>query len=701
MKTVRQNLSKALLVGLFMFSLIMIALQGSSAATVAVAAETGNVYAYDNTDVMDDLNGSDGFDIKDYPANANGVYEIFTFLEYGYSKNWTQYGLYLYVYNPQQKEISRSSASNKANVAVAYNDDGDASSYQRFEMKFCSASADGLFYKFRILDPSNVILDTARKYAANNGGTRRYYIADAELFAYGETLATATKIGKRYDCTGYMKGFGDDKNVNTFDCVAHSYDVLDIELKHTFFRPEGNSSATSAYTVKDQLDSVYFSFPNNLIEHYGGIWKIAASYYHAQTSPIFVTSTKAVYDVVKQYIGQELEQNNNKQGKDEKLNNNIPFVLYDVTYSDDILAPLRPVNCRLDWNHNAKVNPISKDQQILYYVFYTGNETSDGSVPDAKDFTLSGERLLEYIYNYNSSYRFGESELENGKQQHLSMDLFQGYLETGETTEWFGQNVKISENGRIYYVPVEITAEDNYTIESYKRTPTAFDWFTLYKGKYNYERFSNIQAIEPIDEKDVNLSKDEFCKKYYVDASAYEGIINQIRSGKGKETVYLFRFAQSTYTAKGVLTKGAETLGEEYAYVAEQDVYLNMNLASITCKKGDDYHTFAVCSNPINAVADVEPNKPYDNGQWYKDLGNKIKTWFEDHATALITTVVVIVCIAIVIVIVVVSVNTAPYSAMRAMAKAQSPPKKRQPQKRKTPNKNAAQKTRAGRSKKK
>lgn len=71
MKTVRQNLSKALLVGLFMFSLIMIALQGSSAAMVAVAAETGNVYAYDNTDVMDDLNGSDGFDIKDYPANAN------------------------------------------------------------------------------------------------------------------------------------------------------------------------------------------------------------------------------------------------------------------------------------------------------------------------------------------------------------------------------------------------------------------------------------------------------------------------------------------------------------------------------------------------------------------------------------------------------------------------------------------------------
>ena len=178
-----------------------------------------------------------------------------------------------------------------------------------------------------------------------------------------------------------MKGFGADKASNTHTVKAYSIDVLDIELNHTFFRPEGNSSAQSDYTVKDQLDSVYFSFPNELIEQYGGIWKIEASYYSAMTSPILVTSTKEVYDTVLKYVGQQLTKNNDKRGKNEKLNKGIPFVLYDSTYSDDSLAPLRPINCRLDWNHNAKVGSVPIEDQIVYYLFYTGYETSDASTP--------------------------------------------------------------------------------------------------------------------------------------------------------------------------------------------------------------------------------------------------------------------------------------------------------------------------------
>ncbi len=673
MKTVRQNLSKALLVGLFMFSLIMIALQGSSAAMVAVAAETGNVYAYDNTDVMDDLNGSDGFDIKDYPANANGVYEIFTFLEYGYSKNWTQYGLYLYVYNPQQKEISRSSASNKANVAVAYNDDGDASSYQRFEMKFCSASADGLFYKFRILDPSNVILDTARKYAANNGGTRRYYIADVELFAYGETLATATKIGKRYDCTGYMKGFGDDKNVNTFDCVAHSYDVLDIELKHTFFRPEGTNYSNFAteycmQTSKDQLDSVYFSISNDIIEYYGGIWKIVAGYYAYRTRPIVITSLKSAWEqfdlwkmqskVPMQSVAEKIWQDK-INGSDAYKDVMIDFLLGQYTGSS------RP-----------------------YYFFYTGNETSDGSVPYAKDFSLSGDRLLEYIYNYNASYDTGKLNIKDGT---ISNDLF-----------WTCPELEAKGYGQ--YKNIEITADKTYTLENLSKISHWYDFLDYFHlgTEYQSDAYRDIQAIVPIEKSDITLSRDAFCKKYFISDGDYDDIIESVKSKN--ETTYLFRFAQSDFISMGLETKplaGNVVYNTDYAYEAMQTVYLDMNISSITCKKGDVYHTFAVCSNPLDAASDVEPPIDYDQTEWWKELAERLKNWWDDNKTAIIITIVVIVCVAIVIMIVVISVKTAPYSAMRAMAKAQSPPKKRQPQKRKTPNKNAAQKTRAGRSKKK
>lgn len=674
-------MKKTILSSIIGLSLIFILLMSATLPSAVAYAVDGDVapnYVFDKIDVAKDLEGSDGFDFADYPADASKDTQIYTFLEYGYDgTDNSKFGLYLYIYNPQQKDFSRSSASNKANVAVAFDKKDNASSYQRVNLIFCSATSDKLFYKYRIDDSDGKLLALAEQYAITHGGARRYDVATVELFAYGNTTATTTSIGKSYECAGYMKGFGADKASNTHTVKAYSIDVLDIELNHTFFRPEGNSTAQSDYTVKDQLDSVYFSFPNKLIEQYGGIWKIEASYYSAMTSPILVTSTKEVYDTVLKYVGKELTSNPEKyQGKvDCKLNKDIAYSLYDPSYSDTFLDKIilrkEPT---LTWNLYA-AGRVPTEQQIVYYLFYTGYETLDGSVPYAKDFTLSGERLLEYIYNYNKSYRFGKSELVNDKGEQLSMDMFQGFMPTGEESEIFGKSYKVYENGKVHYVPIIMTAEDGYTLESYKRTPTAFDWFTLYKGKYNYEKFSDIQAIVPIDTKDCSLSKSDFCKKYYVSENDYEKIIGKVKAGEGKETVYLFRFAQSEYSSRGVITRGNMDLGQDYAYIAQQNVYLNMNVASITCRKNDVYHTFAVASNPINAVADIEPNKPYDNAQFYKDVWQKIKNWFEDNKKELIISAIVIVCVLIAICIISLLVKLAPYFAMQSMKRSQSPPK--------------------------
>lgn len=674
-------MKKTILSSIIGLSLIFILLMSATLPSAVAYAVDGDVapnYVFDKIDVAKDLEGSDGFDFADYPADASKDTQIYTFLEYGYDgTDNSKFGLYLYIYNPQQKDFSRSSASNKANVAVAFDEKDNASSYQRVNLIFCSATSDKLFYKYRIDDSDGKLLALAEQYAITHGGARRYDVATVELFAYGNTTATTTSIGKSYECAGYMKGFGADKASNTHTVKAYSIDVLDIELNHTFFRPEGNSSAQSDYTVKDQLDSVYFSFPNELIEQYGGIWKIEASYYSAMTSPILVTSTREVYDAVIKYVGQQLSSNPGKlQGSvDCKFNKDIPYSLYDPTYAqtfgDKIILRKEPT---LTWNLYA-AGRVPAEQQIIYYLFYTGYETPDGSIPYAKDFTLSGERLLDYIYNYKKSYRFGKSELVNDKGEQLSMDLFQGYMPTGEQGEILGKKYEVLEHGKVHYVPISMTAADGYTLESYKRTPTAFDWFTLYKGKYDYEKFSDIQAIVPIDVNDSSLSKAEFCKKYYANESDYDSIIAKVNAGKGRETVYLFRFAQSEYKARGVITRGDLKLGQEYAYIAEESVYLNMNLASITCRKNDVYHTFAVASNPINAVADVEPNKPYDNSQFYKDAWNRIKDWFRNNKKELIISAIVIVCVLIAICIISLLVKLAPYFATQSMERSQSPPK--------------------------
>lgn len=686
----------SLYLGLVLITILLFS--GAITSSVAFAADGDVAHIYDRTDVTKDLEGSEGFDFSQYPADASKDTQIYTFLEYGYDgADNSKFGLYLYVYNPKQKAFSTSSASNKANVAMAFDEKDNAASYQRVGLIFCSATSDKLFYKFRI-DDGGKLLALAEKYALTHGGARRYDIATVELFAYGDKTATTSTIGKSYECTGFMKGFGADKENNTHSVKAYSLDVLDIELNHTFFRPDGNSSAQSDYTVKDQLDSVYFSFPNELINSYGGIWKIEASYYSAMTSPILVTSTREVYDAVINYVGQQLSSNPGKlQGSvDCKFNKDIPYSLYDPTYAqtfgDKIILRKEPT---LTWNLYA-AGRVPAEQQIIYYLFYTGYETPDGSIPYAKDFTLSGERLLDYIYNYKKSYRFGKSELVNDKGEQLSMDLFQGYMPTGEQGEILGKKYEVLEHGKVHYVPISMTAADGYTLESYKRTPTAFDWFTLYKGKYDYEKFSDIQAIVPIDVNDSSLSKAEFCKKYYVSESDYDSIIAKVNAGKGKETVYLFRFAQSEYKARGVITRGDLKLGQEYAYIAEESVYLNMNLASITCRKNDVYHTFAVASNPINAAADIEPNVPFDYTQYYKDLWESVKDWFEGNKSALIITAIVIVVVILAVLIIVTLVKIAPYFAMMRISRSQSSSKQRSKSKNKTKNKSA--KKHAGRS---
>ena len=675
------NFSKFLLVGLFIFS-FMIALF-VPAADIAFAADAGNV-AYDATNVMDDLNGSEGFNIKDYPADDKGVYEIYSFLEYGYSKNWSQYGLYIYVYNPARKDISRSSASNKANVAVEFDENGDASSYQRFDMKFCSASADGLFYKFRIVDPSNVILDTARKYAANNGGTRRYYIADVELFAYGDNLATATMIGKRYDCTGFMKGFGKDENVNTFECAAESYDVLEIALKHTFFRPEGTNYSNFAteycmQTSKDQLDSVYFSISNDIIEHYGGIWKIVAGYYAYRTRPIVITSLKSAWE---QFDLWKMQSKVPMQSVAEKI------------WQDKINGSDAYKDVMIDFllgQYSGSSRP--------YYFFYTGNETSDGSVPYAKDFSLSGDRLLEYIYNYNASYNTGKLDIKDGT---ISNDLF-----------WTCPELEAKGYGQ--YKNIEITADKTYTLENMSKISHWYDFLDYFHlgTEYQSDAYRDIQAIVPIEKADITLSRDAFCKKYFISDGDYADIIESVKSKN--ETTYLFRFAQSDFISMGLETKplaGNVVYNTDYAYEAMQTVYLDMNISSITCKKGDVYHTFAVCSNPLDAASDIEPPIDYDQTEWWKDLAELLKNWWNENKTAIIITIVVIVCIALIVMIIFVYIKTAPYQdALKSLSSivhaSQKKPAKRTATKtrasttRKTPNKNAAQKTRAGRSKKK
>lgn len=654
----KKTFNGSLYLAIVFILLLLISVSLPSAVAYADGTDAENAsYLFDYTDISEDLKGA-GYSLDSYYKDSAGSMSIITFLEYGYDGiEDDKYALYIYIYNPQQLNIEHNTATNKANVAVEF-DKSEATSYYRFTLHYCSSSADNLLYKWRIMDADNQLITVAKAYESAHGA-RRYDVASVELHISGSATASATKIGKSYEFSGTMKGFGTDKETNTLTCKAYSLDVLELELNHTFYRPEGNNSSVSDETIKDELSSVYFAFPNELINYYGGIYKIQASYYMAQTSPILVTSTAEVSAMVRQYLGKEIPEDPEYfawgASRPLMINENLGFVLFEKLYDVSAFA----------WN---AAEGYYKDP--VYYLFYTGDYTDLDYAPYANTFTLSSEDLLNYILTYDESYNNGFADIVGTTGHSLSMDLFQGTLKaTGKS-------------GTLEYVPIEVTADDNYTLESYKRVPTAWDWFALYPGKYDYKTFSDINAIEAINPADVTLKKDIFCKKYYVDSSDYKAVINAVKSATANgETVYLFRFAQSEYKAHGVSTGGSMTLGTEYAYVAEQTVYLDMNIASVTCRKGDDYHTFAVCSNPINVTADSEPFVEFDNLQYYKDVVQKVKDKADETKRTLIIATLVVVCVAIVILILILSIKLAPqrdYVAQkRALPKKQKKPTKK------------------------
>ena len=97
--------------------------QGNLSAFAATDVQT----AYENTNVLDNLEGSTiggkTFDIADYPHNDTGKPQIISLVEFCYSyyaDRQSDYGLYVYVYNPQ--DIAFDMATDRHKIQRTYGD---------------------------------------------------------------------------------------------------------------------------------------------------------------------------------------------------------------------------------------------------------------------------------------------------------------------------------------------------------------------------------------------------------------------------------------------------------------------------------------------------------------------------------------------------------------------------------------------------
>ena len=278
MSTIRQRLFVCLIAIVMVFGVVV------SAAPNIAYAESGELN-YDKTSVMDDLTSStvngQPFDVKDYPYDEDSQAQIVNFVEYCYSYKGnmqSNYGLYVYVYNPQGLNLSTNSKGNKIQMAVSYDSEGKPNNYAKFDLQFLSKSENSdyknLFYKFNVVDRE--INGTTFKDRVNSN-ERRYDVSGIELVTYGANNATEYPVNGTYKFTGYAAGYGPDAGAkSTLESSVEYLETITLDVKHTFYRTQTSSKGAG---YQNQLDTVYFAVPQRFFDTYGKLQRIKAEWY--------------------------------------------------------------------------------------------------------------------------------------------------------------------------------------------------------------------------------------------------------------------------------------------------------------------------------------------------------------------------------------------------------------------------------------
>ena len=618
-----QKTSIRFFVALLVFvTLALLSFEIVSSGLVAYASD--NNVKFDNTSIFDDLYGSkdehgNEFDLGNYPKDKDGELRFYTFVEYGYSyyanldKN---YALYTYLYNPQQLDFSTYLDSNVVRMATAFvkNSEGEyvASEYDDFNI-VCVSRTTGdyanLFYKFKILDPDKKLLALAQKYESENG-CRRYDIAGVYLKTDKGDVTLDKNIGRSFKCSGYMATYGENaNNPSTFMCKVDVLETLDLKVYQTSYLT-GVSSAGAYH--HNNVSSVYFAIPQRVLDKYGSLWEIYAQWYECKTAPIFVTSNSNLYNGMKDLTHYSLSENKNKP----RFDDSVPYYFY---YGMDSNEGLGQVHSRTtyDWAYNlysyeedypssSTHVTVSNSALNLPYVFYSPSYTVNGAFNVINKQTVAGDvtssQIRDYIQNYKSS-----NYVDWHTSRNLASELFVNTVDSARADK----GIKVGLN------KVRTNLGDTFDLKSWNSEYGSW-WDKLTQYGWSYpknevldEQHTNVKPFEEVINTTLNsvtLSSDLLINENDVDS--FKTFCNS--SYANDEVPYLFRFAVSDYYSRSLgygdsQNKVYKTEKESDTYLAQETVFFDFNIITMTFKGKEDYYTLAVMHTPVDVIAGVEP----------------------------------------------------------------------------------------------
>ena len=605
MKTFKRRITAIVL---SVFSLMSFVLPAGQAQIATFAEETKFV-DYQKRDIDEDLKD---LKIDKLSQAVKTDIEVVAVMEYCYSERKeihdAYYGLYIYIYNPKQGNISHelivdSNAANTVNMAVDYNANGDPIVYRKIDLEYCDKTSNNDYYKFKVKDDE--LYDRVSEYSQENGGNRRYDISGVELSISNRKISDEIKNAndiqhaKTYVYSGYAKGCGNSDD-NTLQCSSIDLETIALELKHTYWRGDNTISDTreSLDTLLcDQINTVYFSVPNRYFEEYGGLQKIRSEWWEYKTQPVFVTSTQYAYDLLTPYLNKDIGE------ADEALKCTVMW--------NSILKPeannYHSIDCSGWYNNRTyKTEAICCD----HYLIGTGTNEINwlfkrDNVECHKDYTLSKEELEEYLVE--NTFPFDE-KVAVGAGKSYSKKFFTDTIDESRQ-HLIEESKKYGKVGN--YIQQEIDAGEKFDILEKDST-----WWENIFGVSNFKELE-ISPIVQLNKTIKNISVEGFADAYYIDDKKAEEVLSDcVDSLNNGETPVLFRFAVTDYYASSAnfITEKSRLGNRNYnGYVAQETMFFDFDIISLTFRNIKGIETIIpTVADPINVIADIEapPNQP-------------------------------------------------------------------------------------------
>ncbi len=610
-----QKARKQLYIKLIVLLLLALVILSLICGNISTAfASTDDVLQFDSTNVLDDLKGSTiggkSFDLADYPYDEKVKPQIIGLVEYCYSyyeSRQSNYGLYVYIYNPQGRDFDTNTDRNK--ISLSY---GDNASYNKYALKYLNCSiakgTEGLFYKFK------VNLSEFERALILNGvkqAERVYKIAGLELSLKNEVTDYA--VAQTYKYSGYSKGYAPFEGAeSTLSCVVDGIDkYLQLNVHSTYWRPSGTNG--DSYS-RDTLHSVYFSVPNYLIEEYGEMTAVHATWLNALTSPVFVTGNETVYNEINKYLGKYVDGGKFQLSSSDNSNTDLKYALIasklieSATWNNASYG-----SSYISYNANRKYTSSDIDIYTLAYCFLadsvSGERNADNYVLPAEMLVGDKEKNIRgWFETYTEKYG---GELVNNR---FSKDLFAEVADS--------------------FTDITIRKDDTFTLTDEVISQSL--WQKFIGGGYNVtgQNQYKVSAIKRVDKTDFKVSKSQTCDGLYINESDYDEFkrfYDQVTNKDKPETVYLFRYYQSSYTHNEVATytRGkddaliksfAYNFVDTNAYFMQMWVQLDFDIIDVTFTKDNVDTVIPVVMSPVDLATDGDttlfPNNDKDN--WLK-----------------------------------------------------------------------------------